>query len=251
MRNLLIAVGFLLALASASGQQSFWAMNHEVASGNTVSQVHYWANNYSCQTDTSPCYFTISNNPTAGNLLLFDTELDESSATVTVTSTGSGCPASWSSVGSVGPVGSSHLTLTVYKGVAAGSGSCELEISVSGGTGTSAVGITGAELTGQSASPIDATASGSITSGSSLSLTAGNATTSANDYALTFWSSNLASNSIAVSGWSELAQNVYESETYGGNFGIAVPTAGTTVGASISNLNSTGGAGVAFMVVVK
>lgn len=86
MRKLLLPIGFLLALASASGQQSFWAMNHKVSASKTWTLVQYaYYDSYgdgsgsNCTSTGSSCTTNLSTPVAAGDKLIIATQIMSSS----------------------------------------------------------------------------------------------------------------------------------------------------------------------------
>jgi hypothetical protein len=127
----------------------------------------------------------------------------------------------------------------VWYGVAAGTGSCQLTVGSSSSTN---VGITGFELSGQMASPIDTTGTNTATA-TTMTVTATSATTQANDFGVIFWFGD--NTTVAASGWTAHIQN-----TFDGNLGTPIPTSGTTASAAMTGLNGSA-ATAAYLVVVK
>jgi hypothetical protein len=202
--------------------------------------VHSWGNNYASCSGVSSCNYTLASNPTSGNILIVAVDVAASVTGVTVTGSGAGCPSSFTNIGSTSGANPNEF---VSYGVAAGSGSCTLTATLTGGT--SNTGITGVELSGQAgSSPIDATGD-SVGNTASMTTTAGNATTLANDHAVLFQATQDGYGSPTASGWT-----AYVNYTYDGNLGQAVPTSGTTVSATLTGLPTSGGTST-YLVVVK
>ena len=117
-----------------------------------------------------------------------------------------------------------------WTGVASGTGSCTIVITLGPSTD---IGVVIAELSGQGASPVDSVGTCVNSSyGTSCTVTASTATTLANDYALAFWFQQCGTTPSAT-GWT-LSQNT----TLDGLFTKGVPTLGTIVSNAGGSYNS-------------
>jgi hypothetical protein len=204
-------------------------------------------NNYACGSATN-CTYTLTTNPTAGQLLLVDLDGNSSTATLTLTNvTGTGCPSSWTKLGSTLVTGTVY-EMTVWYGVATGTGSCEVNGASSPATN---MGITYQEWSGQSGSPIDVTACPSYntnctatSSATPLAITAAAGSAQSNEGAAIFWIDDSGNGAGTTTGWTRPTNFFFD-----GNMYKLVPTAGTTVSASIGGLGTSPNA--AFLVVIQ
>lgn len=199
--------------------------------GTPVSLVASWGNNYSLCINVTVCSYALPTNPTSGHIIVVFVDANNNTTTASMSGSGTGCPPSWTTHPANPYRFSTVLSSFAWYGITTGTGACTLTATTSQVVN---VGIVGAELSGQNASPVDATASSGVVGGD-YTITAGSATTKGGDFAVFGWASQNSSTGVTASGWTA-SQNF----SYDGVFTKTVSSSGTTVSATTSGMPATG-----------
>jgi hypothetical protein len=221
MYYLIAVILSLFTIVQPMQRAMFFGQNSSLAqpSGPGVTFVAFNANNFSGCLSASPCNYTLGSNPTAGDTLVVENDLNSGSTTSSISSTGTGCSGTiWTSVGSA--TISSSSSIFVWVGVASGSGPCNLSFALSNPVNS---GVQVVEASG--GSTVDSFTANNSCGGSDCSFTSSSATTAASDLGIVFWASN-SSSSPTATGWT------FQSATgnnFDGAFTQAITSSGTAV----------------------